>query len=448
MAGAMRCDGRVCVSCTIRSPRSVSTTSMPSASRCGFRSISSPAIDLTLVTTMRPPSERELPAFQQIWAMMSRASAASLAKCTFPPTASNRCLNCSASSGSLWRLAWRLAFKSARPLAKSRLSKALSRFERSPVMAWSRAFWRSGPPSALLTRREKWSRDSGTARLNLYGRGCFQRFDNTLASRHRRQAYGPDAHDGICLVLRPARARQVSTGIDHHVRMRESRRARQLRVAGGHFDRMARAVEGAGEGRRHQAVLPRQRRHRFEGPPCACQMRGSGIAGQNVELDERHRRDRVLSQRLDRFGQAAECAGGGMVEVAAAARIAITLLEGRGKIQRRRHPLVAKPSLVGAKRRPQAPDLVGQLRADSLRMAHTFTASISALEEALEQFFRLFAKRRPVKAPGCFEVGDGEGRVPRRVDAPVDIRRGRLRALLAVHGVVVLVRVLAAGIEP
>jgi len=103
---------------------------------------------------------------------------------------------------------------------------------------------------------------------------------------------------------------------------------------------------------------------------------------------------------------------------------------------------------MGAKRGPQAPDVVGQLSADSLGMAHALTASISGLEETLEKFFRLFTKRGPIQAPGCVEVGDREGGVPRRVDAPVDVRRRRLRPLLAIHGVVVLVRVLAAGVQP
>src|ERR1700687_2561321 len=304
MAGAIKCDGRVWVSCTIRSPRSVSTTSMPSASRYGLSSISSPTMVLTLVTTMRPPpfpsSSRELPAFQQIWAMMSRASAASFAKWTLPPTASSLSLNCATSSGSLSRLAMRRAFKSARPFAKSQLSKALSRLARSPVIASTSARWRSLSFSALLTRREKCLRDSGTDRG-----GFFQRFDNTLNRRHRGQAYGPDTYDGICLVLRPARARQISNWVDHRVRMRERRGACKLVIAGGDLDRVIHAVERPGESRRHQAVLPRQRRHRFEGTPCARQVRRVRIAGQNVELAERYRGDRVLSHRLDRFRQAA-----------------------------------------------------------------------------------------------------------------------------------------------
>ena len=105
MAGAIRCEGCVCVSCTIRSPRSVSTTSMPRLSRCGLSSISSLAIDLLLVTTMRLPAGTCAAALKQIWAMISRASCASFAMCTSPPTAPSRSANCSRSSGRRSRLA-------------------------------------------------------------------------------------------------------------------------------------------------------------------------------------------------------------------------------------------------------------------------------------------------------------------------------------------------------
>ena len=58
------------------SPRSVSTTSSPSASRRALRPISSEIIDLLLVTT-RAPASRQMPR------TMSQASAAVDAQCTF-----------------------------------------------------------------------------------------------------------------------------------------------------------------------------------------------------------------------------------------------------------------------------------------------------------------------------------------------------------------------------
>src|SRR5450759_1491442 len=390
-------------------------------------------MDLTLVTTMRPPAVRWLPAFQQICAMVSRASAASLAKWTLPPTASSRCLNCSTSSGNRSWFASRRCVRSARPFAKSKLSKALSRLALSPVMAWISARSRSGSLSALLTRREKWRRVSGTRR-----RGFLQGFYNRARGRHWRQAYCSDAHDGAL----------VATRIDDRIRMSERSGARELRVGGRHLDRVTRAVERSSKDRRHQAVLPRQRRYRFEGAAGARQVRRGGIAGQYVELDERHGGDRVFNQRLDPFGQAPELVAACMVEVAARVRIAISLVDVRGQVHGRRQPSVSETSLVGAQRGPETPDLVGQLASDSLCMIHARTSSVLVTEKAIQQLGRALAKSRPVAAPCRIEVRDRESGIPRGVDAAVHVGPGSLGALVRIHRVVVLVRVLAAGIEP
>src|SRR6267143_2492425 len=432
IAGAIRCDGCVWVSWTIRSPRSVSTTSMPSASRKGLRSISSAAIDLTLVTTMRPLSVPALPAFQQIWAMMSRASAASLAKWTLPPTASSLVLNCSISSGRRSRFALRRCFKSARPFAKSKLSKALSRRARNPVSAWTSARCRSGSSRALLTRWEKWRRDSVTRR-----RCLLQRFDNLLWGRHRRQAYGPDAHHRSLIAVR----------VNHGVRGGEDGGARQLAVAGRHLDRVVRAVQRAGKDRSHETVLPRQCCHGFKRTSSLVEMRRLRIAGHGVQLGQRHGGNGVFHEGLDRLGQPAQVVAGCVVEIAAEVGVAVSLLDVRGEVHRRLHPLVTEPGLVGANRRPQAPGLVRQLAADVSGMAHAFAAPVGLLEKALEQLARVLSQRGTVEVAVRFEIGDRKGRVPRRVNAPVDKWRRCLRALGGIHGVVVLVRVLAPGVE-
>src|SRR5438309_4284225 len=299
MAGAMMWEGCVWVSCTMRSPRSVSTTSIPSDSRYGLSSISSLAIDLTLVTTgwRWPPA-----VFQQIRPMMSRAAAASLAKWTFPPTASSRSVNCSINSGKRVRFAWRRALRSARPVSKSKLLKPASRRARRPIIACVSAFCSLGSSSALLTRREKWRLDSGT-RL-----ACFL---NCLADRgwcrHRGQAYGPDAHDGSIILV----------GVDDGVWMHEHSGSRQRWVPGADFDAVIQPVQGTREDRRHQAVLAREGGDRLEDAARASQVRLRGITHQLVELRQRNRCDRVLDQGLDGLAQAAELVSAGVVEITA-----------------------------------------------------------------------------------------------------------------------------------
>src|SRR5438445_1264197 len=370
IAGAMRCDGRVCVSCTMRSPRSVSTTSIPRPSRYALSSISSVAIDLLLVTTMRFPAGSPLPAFQHSWPMMSRASAALAARCTTPPTAARRWVNCSSSSGRRSRLALRRRLRSARPAAKSKLSKAALRRPRRPVIAWISAFWRFGSSSALLTRREKCLRLSGT-RSGRFSDGLRQRG----RCRHRRQAYGPDTHD--CPL--------VTSRIDHGIWMRDHRRVRQLWVPGRHLDGVSQAVERAGEHRRHQPVGLRQGRHRFERLARALPIRRRRITGKDVELGQRHPRHRVLGNRLDALAEPAQLVTAGVVEITAELGIGVTVVEVGGKVERDLHPLFAQSVLICADGGPERPDLVAELTTDPLGMRHAFAAAVGTLEERLEK---------------------------------------------------------------
>src|SRR5712691_6390424 len=425
----MRWEGCVCVSWTIRSPRSVSTTSMPSDSRYGLSSISSPAIDLTLVTTGRccPPA-----AFQQICPMIARASAASLAKWTLPPTASSRSVNRSTSSGNLSRLARRRCFRSARPAAKSKVAKAALRRLRRPVIAWTRAPCSLGSSRALLTRLEKWRLDSGT-RLE-----CFpDRLADRSWCRHRGQAYGPDAHHGAIIVA----------GLDHGVWICEHRRPRELGVAGAHLDRVSQSVEGAREDSRHQAVLAWQRRDGLERPEGASRIRSFGFTDERVQLHQRDGADRVLNQWLDAVAQPAQLIGPGVVEVAAQIGIGVTILDVLGDVAGVREPMVAQAGLVRTYRRPKPPNLVGQLAGDALGVSESGARLVSIFEQALQQLGGTLLQNWPLASSGSVEVSDRQRRVPGRVDAAVHVRGVGLSPPAGVERVVVLVGVLAAGIE-
>ena len=78
------CDGRSPASCTMYSPRSVSTLVSPAASNAAPRSISSVAIDL-LLTTVRAPRARARSS------TMRRASAGVGARWTCTPRATSAC---------------------------------------------------------------------------------------------------------------------------------------------------------------------------------------------------------------------------------------------------------------------------------------------------------------------------------------------------------------------
>src|SRR5437660_6053023 len=285
--------------------------------------------------------------------MMSRAAAASVAKWTFPPTASSRSVNCSISSGRRVRFAWRRALRSARPVSKSKLLKPASRLARRPVIACVSAFCSLGSSTGLLTRRATWRRDSGT-RLAC----CLNCLADRAWCRHRGQAYGPYAHDGAI----------IAVGVDDRVWMREQGGAPQLGVAGAHLNAAIEPVQGAGENRRHQAVLVRQGGDRPEGAPRSSQVWPLGITHQLVELRQRRGRDRVLGQRLDRLAQATELVGAGVVEISAQRTIGIAILEMLGEITGLLEPFAAEARFIGSHRCPQSPRLVGQLSRDTLRV--------------------------------------------------------------------------------
>src|SRR6266568_2816073 len=368
MAGAMMCEGRVPVSWTMRSPRSVSTTSIPSDSRYGLSSISSEAIDLTLVTTGRTPAPRacSAAAFQQSWS----------------------------------RLARRLCLRSSRPLVKSKSAKPASRRPRIPVIAEVSARCRFSSLSAWRTRPEKWSLLSGTRRLR---RRFVDRFGYGGGAFHRRQAYGSDADD------RPV----FAAGLDHRVRMGQHRRPRQLLVAGRDLHRWTETVERSREHRRHQSVLARERRHGFERASRAAQMQLLGVAQQGVQLDQRDRRDRVLAQRLHRVGQPAELVAARPIEVAAEVLVGVAILQVTGELGRHRQPSVAEARLIGPDRGEQSPHLVAQLAADPVRVDESAVARVAIREQSLQRAGGMSTQVGQRMAPRRVEICHRQRSIPR-----------------------------------
>src|SRR5207244_7465154 len=105
------------------------------------------------------------------------------------------------------------------------------------------------------------------------------------------------------------------------------------------------------------------------------------IAEKGVELDQRHRGDRVLSQRLDPLPEATELVSARAVEVTAQLRVAIPFFYVRGEVGRDNHPPVAEAVLKRAHRRPQRPHLVAELTAGAFGMGHAVPSPVRALEQ-------------------------------------------------------------------
>ncbi len=172
IAGTMMWEGVSPTSWMMYSPRSVSSTSMPAFSRWALRWISSETIDLLLTTVFAPRSAR-------IRAMISRAEAASFARCTVAPAlvardanistySCSRSRTCNRSAEALSRSASRSATDakaSARLVPKvSAACRIAERMEASPraLMAFarkSRLVWTSlitlprGPARCVLPAR-------------------------------------------------------------------------------------------------------------------------------------------------------------------------------------------------------------------------------------------------------------------------------------------------------
>src|SRR2546430_13448732 len=136
------------------------------------------------------------------------------------------------------------------------------------------------------------------------------------------------------------------------------RRMRQFGILRRDLDRVAQTIERAGEHRRHQTVLTRQRRDGLQSAPGTLAIGRRRIACQDVQLDQRHRGDRVFGQWLYALAEATQLVTSGAVEVAAELRIAVALLDVRGQVERHVHPLLAEAVLLSAQGRPQRPDLV------------------------------------------------------------------------------------------
>src|SRR5205823_4699962 len=373
--------------------------------------ISSLAIDLTLVTTGRTcPAVLpcSLTAFQHSWPMSSRASAASLAKCTCPPTASTRSANWRASSGRWSRFWRRRCLRSARPFAKSKLSNAALRRARSPVIACVSARWSLGSSRARLTRPAKWRRLSGTR-----ARGFLNRLMERARRGHRRQAYGSDAHDGPLVVRR----------FHHRVWMRANRGAGKLLAAGRDLQRPAQAVEGAREDGRHESVLPGQRGHRLERAARKLEVGLCRVADQRVELDQRDGGDRILDQGLDGVAQPSQSVAARVVEIAAQAHIRVAVLQVAAQIEGGVQPAAPEAALVGTRGREHAPDLVAELAADAFGVREALARPVARGEETVEHPARVSEQRRALAPARRIQVCDRERRVPGGVHAAVDVRR-------------------------
>src|SRR5256885_5408946 len=168
---------------------------------------------------------------------------------------------------------------------------------------------------------------------------------------------------------------------------------------------------------------------------------GGRVPPQDVELDQRHRRDGVLGERLDPLPKASELVSTRAVEVAPQLGVSILFFYVRREAERNPDPPVAKAVLVRAHRREQGPDLVAELAVRTFGAPHSPAGPIGPPEKGVEEL------RRELLLPRV-EVSDRQRSVPRRINAPVHIGRLTLLALLGVHHVLVLVAVLAARLKP
>ena len=139
MAGSTMCDGPSLRSWMIHSPRSVSQTSSPCARRCALRPISSDVMHFDFTIDFTPFSAA-------IFAIISRAAAASAARCTTTPRFSASALNCAYSSSMCCAAA---SFTSAmrrmssRPSTSSNTLSRLARYSTanlSRVRRWKESF--------------------------------------------------------------------------------------------------------------------------------------------------------------------------------------------------------------------------------------------------------------------------------------------------------------------
>ena len=332
----------------------------------------------------------------QMLPMISRASAASFAKCTTPPAASILCLNWSASSGRWSRLACRRCFSSARPLVEVETSRTRGR-------------------GARECRSARWSALAA-------GWGCRE-----PCRRASRSGAGSQARAFEASWRASSSAAGVDTGAKHMVPTHTTARLSPLgsitaygcasraartssRFPRAHLDRCAQAIQRAREGRRHQAVLSGQAGDRLEGAASSHGIRHLGLAGENVELGQRHRGDGVLAERLDRDPRAGR----------APRPRGRNIRPARGR-RTRSSRCCARSSAIGSQLSPR-PAWCARTAASS---PQTWSPSwpvtpsvwvrpsaglVPVVEEPLEQLCGVLAKRRAVAQDGGVEVGHGERR--------------------------------------
>src|ERR1700730_5312091 len=114
---------------------------------------------------------------------------------------------------------------------------------------------------------------------------------------------------------------------------------------------------------------------------------------------------------------------------------------------RGREPWRAHASLVRTHSGPESPHLVGELATDSFGMGQPFTWPVGAFEQTVNQLRRMVMKRGAYAAARGVKVRDAERGVPGRVYPAVHEWRLVLGTLLRAQRVVLLVRVLTAGVH-
>ena len=168
---------------------------------------------------------------------------------------------------------------------------------------------------------------------------------------------------------------------------------------------------------------------------------------EGMKLQQAERGDGVLTDRFEPLLEPAQRLRRCMVEKAAELRIAVGRLQVRGNLLGPLQPDGAQSGLEGPDRRQQCPDLVAELASDALRMDHPALGAESLSEERVEQLLRGLTQPRPSQPHVGLQVGDGEHRVPVRVDTAVDEGGLLSPPSLGIQRVVILVGILAAAVE-
>src|SRR5437763_16806312 len=109
---------------------------------------------------------------------------------------------------------------------------------------------------------------------------------------------------------------------------------------------------------------------------------------QDVGLDQRHRRDGVLAERLGPLAKAPELVSTRAVEVAPQLGVPIPFFYVRRELERNLDPPVAKAVLIRAHRCKQGPDLVAELAVRTFGVRHSLAGPVGPLGSRVEELRR------------------------------------------------------------